>query len=186
MSDVDSYATQPVLSSLSGKIEYRRINLPLLNNEILGRDLLNSSAVRTFLRDAGCAVLRPSGYMSLPFAQNLIMSMPSGRISNVREDDGWPGKPIPESSLTLKEQVLKGPAAVTRIKPDILRWRICYTRLGAALTSRLFHYFTAKYNIYLLPTNNSTDRTWARSIWECKYVSLMHDWTHRGIFLCFK
>jgi len=180
MSEVYAYTTQPVLSSGSGNIEYKRMKLPLQNDEIHGRNLLNRVDVRTFLKDAGCAVLRPFDNMALPFAQNLIMAMPSGRITNVTEDPVWPVNPLPDSSLTLKEQVLKGPAAVTRIKPDVLRWRICYTRLGSSLTERLFHCFTSKYNIYLLPKKNSTDRTWARSIWECKYVALMHDWTQNG------
>jgi len=202
MVDLENCTTL-VSSDSTGLIGYTKVNAPSLSDTALldaramnsVREQLNVAQVQTFLREAGCALLQPFEIKTDAYLKNLIESLRSFRITHERSQaqvvrkrlanclsrKKFPVNPIKGSSLSFKELVVKEPAPnVTEIKPDVLRWRMCYIRLGAYLTERLFHCFTSKYNIYLLPEKNSTDRTWARSILEVEYVAIMQDWTCNG------
>jgi len=180
--------------------EDKLMNLQIPSITSMAR-LLRRDVVQTFLRDAGCVVLQPFEDKTALALRNirtsistreLINSLPSKRITQESEKvvlkrpelqpgffskKDWPVYPITGSELSLQKQVIDGPSSVIHIKPDVLRWRICHIRLGRELTERLFECFTSKYNIFLLPKKNSTDRTWARSEWECKYVAKMQIFT---------
>jgi len=195
--DMGSCTTQPVLSSIAGNIEYTRVNLPLprfktplprARQKKDAHDRLNRRDVRTFMMEAGCAWLQPfEDKTDIEYEEisNIIDDLPAHywhceQLQDSLEKKVCLNPSSLEPSPIFRRQIVGGPTSVIHIKPDVLRWRICFARLGAENAHILFNIFEAKYHIYLLPTNNSSDRTWARSIWECKYVSMMHDWTHSG------
>jgi len=61
------------------------------------------------------------------------------------------------------------------LKPDVLRWRQLHAKIGEARTLKLWDRFRSKGALYKLPSSNTTDRTWARSIFESAYVPIMED-----------